>query len=371
MSRSANLALIVVFLAVTVLPAAGTLAGFDGADPVAENREMAHLPPLEATWTSLSRFPSGLSMWFEDHFAFRAGLVRWDAAVRMFALKQSPSSDVLLGNDGWLFYADDGAIEDMTNASLLTSADIANWRDAIVRARDWSRHQGVAFVFAVVPDKHVIYPEQLVDGVRRIEPISRTDQIVAALNDLVLDVRPDLLAAKTRERIYHRTDSHWNERGAFIAYRRIIESVRLQNPAVPPAWLRSDFADESRLTPAGDLAGMLGLRRVLREERLLLTPLRPRLARVVEPPGVAPTAEEGRLVTEIRGSNLPRAVIIRDSFASPLVPFLSEHFSRAVYLWQKDFVPESVTGERPDVVIYELIGRRLYNFIPTPELIHN
>ena len=49
-------------------------------------------------------------------------------------------------------------------------------------------------------------------------------------------------------------------------------------------------------------AGMMGLKRVLREERLLLVPKRPRRARVVEPAGAAPTAEEGRLVTEIPGS---------------------------------------------------------------------
>ena len=82
---------------------------------------------------------------------------------------------------------------------------------------------------------------------------------------------------------------------------------------------------------------MMGLTRVLREVDLTLVPRRPRRARVVEPAGAEPTAEEGRLVTEIDDPSLPRAVIFRDSFASRLVPFLSEHFSRAVYLWQNDF----------------------------------
>jgi hypothetical protein len=62
-------------------------------------------------------------------------------------------------------------------------------------------------------------------------------------------------------------------------------------------------------------------------------------------------------------------VIFRDSFATAMAPFLSEHFSRAVYLWQKDFVPAQVVAEDPDVVIYEIAGRHLYNFIPSPELI--
>ena len=74
-------------------------------------------------------------------------------------------------------------------------------------------------------------------------------------------------------------------------------------------------------------------------------------------------------MTEIPGSTLPRAVIFRDSFASRLVPFLSEHFSRAVYLWQNDFDADVVRQEHPDVVIQEIVGRHLYVYSPSPELI--
>jgi hypothetical protein len=197
------------------------------------------------------------------------------------------------------------------------------------------------------------------------------DQVFGALSDarVAVDLRPALFEAKTRERIYHRTDTHWNDRGALVAYRMIIDAVRRQLPAVPPAWQRSDFEAVSRDDEGRDLAGMMGLRQVLREEVLALEPRRSRLARVVEPAGVAPDAEEGRLVTEIPDSTLPRAVIFRDSFVSSLVPFLSEHFSRAVYVWQNDFDAEAVVKERADVVIQEIVGRHLYTFTPSPELV--
>ena len=82
-----------------------------------------------------------------------------------------------------------------------------------------------------------------------------------------------------------------------------------------------------------------------------------------------PRPKKAGCVTEIPGSALPRAVIFRDSFASRLVPFLSEHFSRAVYLWQNDFDADIVEKEHADVVIQEIVGRHLYNFIPSPELV--
>ena len=62
-------------------------------------------------------------------------------------------------------------------------------------------------------------------------------------------------------------------------------------------------------------------------------------------------------------------MVFRDSFTSALAPFLSEHFSRAVYLWQNDFDASDVEKEHPDIVIQEIVGRHLYVFYPTPWLV--
>lgn len=363
--------LIAVFIAVVSLPLAANLAGHDGGDPGAENRELAAFPRLEPTWASMAAYGNGLSEWFDDHFGFRSSLVRWYGETRLFLLHVSPTTTVIKGRDGWFFYGDDKAIDDIASADPLTREAIANWRTAIVAARNWLAARHVAYVFTIAPDKHVIYPEELPASLHRVGDVTRTDQLYTALQDLGLavDVRPDLFLAKSRERLYQRTDTHWNDRGVLVAYQAIITAVRAHVPAVPPPWTRDDFEPIARDVEAMDLAGMMGLKRVLREEDLTLVPKRPRRARVVEPPGAAPTAEEGLIITEIPGSTLPRALIFRDSFVSRLVPFLSEHFSRAVYMWQNDFDAEAVMKEKPDVVIQEIVGRHLYSFIPSPELV--
>ena len=83
-----------------------------------------------------------------------------------------------------------------------------------------------------------------------------------------------------------------------------------------------------------DLASMMGLKRVLGEEDLRLEPKSGRHYVVITPKGNIVEAGEARIVTEIPGSTLPRAVIFRDSFTSAMAPYLSEHFSRVVYLWR-------------------------------------
>ena len=363
--------LVAVFVAVISLPLAANLVGIDGADPGAENRELAAFPHVDRSSASLMAFPDGFSTWFEDHFGFRSRLVRWYGESRLFLLRTSPSSAVVEGDHGFFFYGDDKAVEDYTNAELMTDGALANWRSAILRARDWLRARHIAYVFTVTPDKHAIYGEDMPDTIVRLGELSRADQLFTALQDtgLMVDVRPAVLEAKARERVYQQTDTHWNDRGALAAYQQIIHAVRAKVPSTPPAWTRGDFTPVDRTIEGLDLAGMMGLTRVLREVDMTLQPVRPRRARVVDPSGAQPTDELGRIVTEIDDPSLPRAVIFRDSFTSRLVPFLSEHFSRAVYLWQNDFDAAVVTQEHPDVVIQQIVGRHLYNFIPSPELV--
>ncbi len=369
--RTGGPLLVALFLCAISLPLAANLSGVDGGDAGAENRELAAVPHLDGTLASIAAFPANFGLWFDDHFGFRSVLVRWYGETRLFMLGVSPSAAVVKGRDGWFFYGEDEAIEDYASAKPMMPGELANWRAAILRARDWLGARRIAYVFTIAPDKHVIYGEEIPPTLARVGDVSRADQLFTTLQDtgLAVDVRASLFEAKRAERIYHQTDTHWNDRGALVAYQRIIDAVRVRVPATPPAWPRDDFEPVDRIVEGLDLAGMMGLTRVLRETNLTLAPRRPRRARVVEPAGAEPTDQIGYLVTEIDDPSLPRAVIFRDSFVSPLVPFLSEHFSRAVYLWQNDFDASVVDKEHPDVVIQEIVGRHLYNFIPSPELV--
>lgn len=371
MRRLLNGLLVAAFIGILVTPPVANLLGADGADPDAENRTLAAFPEAGATWKSATGFLPGLDAWFTDHFAFRATLVRWYGITRYLWLGVSSSSAVAPGPRGWLFYIDDGGLEDFTNQDLLSEHAIQNWRDTIVRAQRWCRARGIAYAFTILPDKGAIYPELFPRTARRVTRLSRTDQVITAITDTgaAIDVRQALLDEKRRVRVFQKTDTHWNSRGAYIGYRTIIEALRLQVPAIPPARPESDFTAVTRTIPGMDLAGMMGLTRVLGEEDLRLESKQKRQYIVVEPKGNIVEAGEPRIVTEIPGSTLPRAVVFRDSFTSAMAPYFSEHFSRVVYLWRNDFAVEEIEKESPDVVLQEIVGRHLQWFIPSPELI--
>ena len=361
--------LIAIFIATLWLPMTGMVLSLDHDGPSAENRTLAPWPQLRWDEASLRALPEQLTRYFEDHFAFRQRMVRWQAVVRLRVLGVSPSKAVIKGRDGWLFYADDGAMTDYAEAAPFTSAELEQWRDTLQDTSDWLRAQGIAYVFVIAPDKHVIYPEYMPETIRRAA-ISRIDELVSHLREhstvRVVDLRPPLLAAKTRERLYHRTDTHWNDRGAFVGYQSILDALTEDFPALRhPS--RSAFEPRVVQSEGLDLAGMLGLTEVLSEEDLVLVPSHP-TARILEPLRPNRRLTHGRIVTDAPNRG-PRALVFMDSFGPALVPFLSEEFSRVVYLWQDNIDPQVVEQERPQVVIQEWVGRALstdhpYNPVP-------
>jgi hypothetical protein len=298
-------------------------------------------------------------------------LAQWNAHARYFRLGVSPSPAVLLGKDSWLFDAGDNGLEDFGNNSPLSEDELAGWRTFVTRVQGALEKQGAAYVITLVPDKYRIYPEEFPDSVRQVGYQSRLDQVYNALSDtrVTADLRPGLSAARANERIYDVTGEYWNDRGAFAAYQAIISAVRAQNPSVPPPLPLDDYEPVARNIPGRNLAAMMGLDDVLREDELSLTPKRQRLARVVESPSrdSGATATPGTLITEIPGSTLPRAVVFRDGFGDALVPFLSEHFSRVVYVSQHDVDASLIAREHADVVIQEMAGRALYDYTPRPD----
>jgi hypothetical protein len=78
-----------------------------------------------------------------------------------------------------------------------------------------------------------------------------------------------------------------------VAYEAIINAARAQVPSIPAALDPRRFRTNTALVEAGDLAGMMGLRRVMKEEDLSLAPKRARLARVVDPPGEGSSPRSG------------------------------------------------------------------------------
>ena len=371
--RRADLFLIVMFLAMIAVPGLGLMFGAErGQVSEAEMRTLSNFPAWSLHGDDLRSWPDRFQQYFNDRFAFRNELIHLQATVLWRVFHTSSSDTVIAGNGDWLFYADDGALQDWVRAEPFSEAQLQQWQLTLERIRDWLASRGTRFLFVLAPDKHMIYPELMPASLRPLHDEYRADQLIAHMRAHstveILDLRPALLEAKPRQLLYHRYDTHWNDRGALIGYQQIALRLARWFPAIKPLQ-REDFVP-SPAVPSGDKTTMLGLEDEGKQSMDGLVPRRGWTATVVSPQHPDPYGEDGTVITEVRqGGTGVRAVMFRDSFASRLIPFLSEHFSRILYQWQNDFDPELVHREQPDVVIQEMVGRHLYTFVPTPELI--
>ncbi len=361
----ANVVLIALFVAAAWLPLAGLVLGL-GTAPTGENRRMAALPTFRLHHEDLDKFPGKFEDFYRDHFGFRGTLLRWLSLVQVGLFDVSPSTRVVVGKDGWLYCVNRPVGDDINVLRPFTPEELAAWARTLECRRDWLARRGIRYLFIVAPDKQTVYPEFLPKTLRDRRPFSRLDQLLAYLRShaavSVLDLRPALCRAKKRQRVYHTTDTHWNALGAFVAYRQLARILAAWYPAVRPL-PRAAFALLAADSRGGDLARMVNLDDRLREEFLNLLPCFPPQAHraLLDGITVALTGLQWPpFATERPGRKLPRVVVFHDSFFLNFFhAFLSESCRRAVYVARDDFDPALVEREHPDLVIQELVERKL------------
>jgi len=329
-----------------------------------EKRAMAPWPDFE--WAT--SFPPAFERAFADRFGGRDALIRWHHAslIGFFGVSALPT--VMPGRDGWYYWlGEDGLSLDRhyRGVAAFSQGDVDATVAELIRRRDWLAARGIAYVVAVVPEKFTIYPEYLPAWVAKSAQPSPYDRVVAALRAsgvAFIDLRPVLRAAKARERVYFKTDSHWNFNGAIAGYDAIMREVQraLPNGRLPnidearrPAYLPGvDFY-------SGDLAGTLGLPKWIREDDV--APLGKVLADTTSRCGKRVDGGQfpGFEFYACDRPGLPRAVVYRDSMAISLIPLLAENFSRSVFASSGKLDQALIEREKPDVVIEEMVERSL------------
>ena len=351
-----------IFIALLCLPAAFSLWQGASGMPSREKQKPAAVPDPALIWRQPALFTAQFENWFNDSFSLRAQFIRWNNVLRLALFHESAVRGVCMGQQGWLYYADEWNMEDYENIMPYSPEDLAGIGWILEQRRSWLAARGIKFFVLVAPNKQTIYPEYLPHHIHKIGQLSRFDQVaqyLSAHTDIeLIDVRSEILAAKDKRRAYHQTDSHWNDWGAFVACKKIMGRIKKYFPAVSVP-REEAYTTRALVGDGGDLANMLTLKDMLTEERITMAPKAGLRAIESNRDYPDPASRDGRemVVRETGDLRLPRALVFRDSFCWALVPFLSEGFQSSVYVWTFYFLPELIEREKPDVVILECAER--------------
>jgi hypothetical protein len=355
------------FLIAIFLPLAGAFFHWDVGTANNENRKLADPPAIPKTGKEFSHYSDHWLDFYRDHFGFRNAMIHAVAESRVLGIGDALNGNVIVGKDGWLFLRPDGDHDLIAFRGLnpLSEAELDAWQNVLEKRQAFLSSIGVPFVVVIPPDKQTIYPEYLPNQYQIARHESHLDQLLNRLKEThspvhVLDLRPALLAAKGPERLYHKTDTHWNDFGAFVGYTQIIHAVQ----DLLPKWhfvpqTRDDFAIQPLSKEVGDLARMMDTPDEFPEEGQ---------SWIREKPfSIPPTLADRNKISFMDNNDptRPNLIIYRDSFSIALVPMLGPHFNRVVWAFQYELDPETIRQEKPDLVIDEFLERNLYIAPPT------
>lgn len=366
-------ALVLAFVGILWLPVADLLFSIDPAPPTTENRRQARMPQFSMTWSCFRGLVLTVRE-YGDFFGFRNALIRWHTRLDIELWgKRFLAGKVIRGNEGWLYLGFPETLADWTGTALYTNEELVALKEVLEARYDWLLNQGSEYLFVIVPNKQTIYPEFYPSCFGKRASDSRLDQLVgflrAGTSIRVLDLRSAFLESKTRGMLYRRTDTHWTNLGAAIATREIALTLSGVAPQIYVPDL-GEFTSTTSRQVGGDLARMLSLSDALAED---VTSLTYRAAYPMTRRDLARSTSEANYLYVLERpvpSDLPKAVIVGDSFADGASRFLALPFSSAVFVYGPRFeapVPQTIVESGPDVVVQVIVERYLrLPQLPTP-----
>jgi len=331
---------------------------------VHEARPLTPFPPLQNI-DDWKRFPERFEAYFEDRLVCRESLLNWHATIKVRGLGVSSSPKVILGEDGWLFFDASQEPHRVVSDSPIAQAQL--WLESLQNWQKWCERRQIHYVVVLIPEKQSVYEEKLPPAHRPPQPKSAVDLFreiaPQQLGESYLDLLPELRKTKTIRPLYFRTDTHWNDDGAFVGYDALARRLGLDPMA------NTNLIEETVTGFEGDLARMLHLPQPLTETIRLWRLRTPRAARQsLEVPLDSRLHSPRTLAPQVwstKDANKPRGVLFHDSFAVRLwLPLLAEHFDELVYAPAMAPDPQIIDRFRPAVVIHQMVERRINFHIP-------
>jgi len=327
-----------------------------------EKRALATFPASPKSLRDIQTYPRLFETYYADHFGFRDGLIKKYKTVK-YKIGDSPSADLTIGKDDWLFLGNiketytkfHDPFGDVRNVNLYTEEELNKFAKNITVFEAWLAERDIPYVLVIPPNKHTVYFDKLPSSIKRESPQSALDQLLEYLKEYtsitVIDLRMALADERTKNPVFHKTDTHWNHYGADRAQYEILTVVNeiIEGGAQP---------ERHKMTLGepyiGDLAGMLGVD-------------------IKGDPKPQPVFDDKCAPRNII-SDLPnttiwkcdtkdlKALIYHDSFFGVLKPYFIRHFSQSTYISTAataNSVKSQLKNEKPDIFIEEWVERKL------------
>ena len=343
-------------LGVCAVPSVGML--FAPSDEPVGNEQKTELPSLTDSNGSINtNYPSELGGYFEKHFAFRPLMIGADARIQSGLFGVSNTESVTVGSDGWLYYT--STLDDYQGKNQLSDRELNGAAHNLRLVQDYVRSKGADFLFTCAPNKNTLYPQHMPYYITKASNRHNRDRLAAVLSSYGVNYA-DLFEAfrKQDETLYFERDSHWNNKGALLAYNTLLDALDKPHDDYSSAEVtrRKDFT--------GDLSNMLYP--VSSEpEYNYYYGAEKNYSYTTDTKSV-----EDTLIQTANPNASGKLYMYRDSFGNALVPFFASAYNSATFT--KSFpmnIRQEFASDKPDTFVMELVERNIKWLITMPPML--
>ncbi|MBR4627078.1 MAG: hypothetical protein IKO47_05190 [Ruminococcus sp.] len=311
-----------------------------------EKRTLASFPKAKTEDGSLNfDYFSQFEDWFSDHMALRQQLVTADGRLRSALFCTSANSDVIVGSDGWLYYGK--TVDDFLRINTLSERGVNNICHNIDLISRYCSDNGAEFIFTVAPNKNSVYSEHMPFNYVPSDNRSNYERLAEKLSGSTwfCDMKQKLVETTSSIPLYHKTDTHWNNLGAYVGHVSLMDMLGRESCPAGNGW----YTRNDRL---GDLAAML-----YPAEEAKDTNVYNDYEYTYNYQGRFKALDDITIKTVCAGGE-GELLMFRDSYGEAILPYMAECFASAEF---SRAVPYRLTDVKGKTVIIEIVERNLGN----------
>ena len=343
---------IAIFFSICLIPFVGM--AITKQEDSSENRTLAEFPQIETEEGINVQWLSEAGEYFQEHFAYRNELVTANALVNGKFLRTSTAEGVIQGTDGWLYYKD--SLEDYLGENLLKERSLYNIAHTLSMIQEYLAEKNVQFAFTVAPNKNSLYDANMPYydryKVSDEKNLLNLQKYLGSENVTYVDLYNPLKNKK--EILYHKKDSHWNNKGAAFASDLLMTTLNKEH----------DSYEEETYTVKKDFMGDLDK---------MLYPLATTVEKEIyyEKPTTFAFVGEVKSnfdpkITTVNPAKTGSLVMYRDSFGNALLPFLADAYGQAYFSRGIPYQLSDVDIMAADTVMIERAERFLPEMAENP-----
>ncbi len=345
--RKKSIIYIVLIWVILFLPFGGMC--FWATNETTENTELAKMPDLWEEEGPNANYLTELGEYFEDHYAFRNCLVTVNAEIRGNLFGKSPTDQVVTGTDGWLYYG--GTIADYQGRNLYTERELFAMIHNLSLIRDYAEANGSKFLLTIAPNKNSLYDENMPYYYQpgSVRNIAMLTERMEENNIPYVDLYP--LFEETDEVLYYERDSHWNDKGAVLAYNALLDAMGKEHET----YLNIPYTVEKN--HMGDIDEMLYPLTAEKEENYIYD----KEWKFSYQNDVTDNMDDW--IETVQPEKEGCLLMFRDSFGESLLPYMAEEFSEAYFSRLTPYNLTQIEQMHPDYLVIERVERELSDFI--------